>query len=199
MFGYAAFAQPTFAGLGSAKFDVALTEALTSGDSATGAVTLISAITEDLTLNDAQSVVAALVSAIIETITAADLSVSIKIHNSDITEDIKLAELESVVAAFVSEIVEVIISKTDASAVVATFITFITENFGIADSPTGNVFYQNIAVIETINLNDQDIGIGNFASSVIEPIVLDSLPIGWGWIRIDDSETTNWVLINNSQ
>jgi hypothetical protein len=179
MFGYAAYAQSPYASLGSTRYAVD--------------------VTENLTLNDTQTAVAAFVSAIIEAITAADLSVSIKIHNSDITEDIKLAELESVVAAFVSEIVEVIISKTDASAVVATFITFITENFGIADSPTGNVFYQNIAVIETINLNDQDIGIGNFASSVIEPITLDSLPIGWGWIRIDDSETTDWVLIDNRQ
>jgi len=55
------------------------------------------------------------------------------------------------------------------------------------------------AIVENLSLNDQKTLIANFVSSASERITLDSLPIGWGWIRIDDSETTEWVLIDNSQ
>jgi hypothetical protein len=178
MFGYAAFAQSPYASLGSTRYAVALTEAFTSGDS--------------------QSLTAAFVSAITEALTSADVNVGIKIHNSAITEAITLAELESVVAAFVSAISEPLSVNNTQDGIIVIVVGLI-ENLGILDSPTAVATFVDIFVTETLSLNDNNVGIGNFASSVAEPIIVDSLPIGWGWIRIDDSETTEWVLIDNRQ
>ena len=72
MFGYAAFAQPTFAGLGNAQYAVSVFEAISYADSETAVKTFICAISESLN--------------------TADLETVIKIYNSSIAENINLSE-----------------------------------------------------------------------------------------------------------
>jgi hypothetical protein len=98
MFGYAAFAQPTFAGLGGASYYVNISEALTSADNVNALRTAFGNITENLN--------------------SADLPV----------------------------------------ALTAIFNTFITENINFLETP-----------------------------------------IGFAWVKIDNTEGTQWVLINNTQ
>ena len=98
MFGYAAFAQPTFAGLGGASYYVNVLEVLTSADNTNTAKIIFGNVTENLNLTD--------------------LPV----------------------------------------ALTAIFNTFITENINFLETP-----------------------------------------IGFAWVKIDNTEGTQWVLINNTQ
>jgi hypothetical protein len=114
MFGYAAFAQPTFAGLGGSFFAVNILEALTAGDLATAIrihnadtteaitsadfeasiiVTFVTAILEGFTANDLPTGSSAFFETISENLTLADIEAAIKIHNATAIEPISLADV----------------------------------------------------------------------------------------------------------
>ena len=176
MFGYAGFAQSSFAALGSSNYALSVTEGLTSGDSIVGGFVLN----------------------ITENIGVLDLPVGGRAYSAAIIEAFTAGDLKSVAALFASAVSEVILSDYDAEAVVATFVTFITENFGAADVKTVvSAFASTIA--ENVNLADAPQGNKTQYPSIIENITLGDAPLGFAWVKIDNTESTQWVLIDNRQ
>ena len=140
MFGYAAYAQPAYAALGSAYFVVSLTEGIT------------------------------------------------------------VADFEDSLRTQFASVLEGIISETDSEAVVASFVAFITESLQAADINVGTAYYPNISISEGITANDINNIAATFRYSVTEPITLNAeTPIGFAWVKIDNTEGTQWVLIDNRQ
>ena len=139
MFGYAAYAQATYAGLGGSYFVVTLSE--------------------DITVLD----------------TAAALRTQF------------------------ASVLEGIISETDSEAVVATFVTFITETLQAADINVGTAYYPNVSISEGITAADINEVAATFVKSATENINFTDAPIGFAWVKIDNTESTQWVLIDNRQ
>jgi hypothetical protein len=54
-------------------------------------------------------------------------------------------------------------------------------------------------IAENINLADSALGQPTYAKSIIEPINLLDTSAGFAWVKIDNSESTQWVLIDNRQ
>ena len=75
MFGYAAFAQPTFAGLGSNQFSVNISEAITYADVQSSLRTTFANISESIISDiDIDAVIATFSASILESLTASDSS-----------------------------------------------------------------------------------------------------------------------------
>jgi len=138
MFGYAAFAQPTFAGLGNAQYAVSVSEAIT------------------------------------------------------------YADVESALRTAFANISEAIISDIDVDAVIATFTANITENLNYADLDVANATFIN-AITEGLNAKDLETVIKIYNSSIAENINLSEKLLGAAWIQINDSQSSNWVIIDNRQ
>ena len=138
MFGYAAFAQPTFAGLGSNQFSVNISEAITYADVQSSLRTTFANISESII--------------------------------SDI-------DIDAIIATFSASISESL-TASDSSNVNANFISAILENFKTGDIPSA-IKIHNSFQKEGITINDK--------------------LLGAAWIKIDDSQPTNWVIIDNRQ
>ena len=74
MFGYAAFAQPTFAGLGGNSYTFTLTENVGVADSNTQAWTFLQTITEPITVGNVDSEAGLFFGSIVENFGVADSS-----------------------------------------------------------------------------------------------------------------------------
>jgi hypothetical protein len=138
MFGYASFAQPTFAGLGSSNYVLS------------------------------------------------------------ISEDFSIADNESVLKTLFASISEPILSDYDAEVVIATFFAYITENLNPADASTALASFTS-EIIESVVYKDSESSIKTQYATGVENINLAEAPIGFAWIKINDSQTTQWVLIDNRQ
>jgi len=110
VFGYAAFAQPTFAGLGGGtSYVVNILEALTLADSQDGTRVLNAAISESIiTVSDIESIIATFSSAITETITVADSPIAGSVFNISVSESITLADSISVIKTIYGNVSEAI-------------------------------------------------------------------------------------------
>jgi hypothetical protein len=107
MFGYAAFAQPTFAGLGGSSYAVDILEALTLADNQDGIRVLNAAISESIiTVSDIESIIATFSSAITEAITVADSPIAGSVFNISVSESITLADSISVIKTIYGDVSE---------------------------------------------------------------------------------------------
>jgi ribosomal silencing factor RsfS len=176
MFGYAAFAQPTFAGLGSSNFVLFITEGFASGDSVVGGYALN----------------------ITENIEVLDFTPGGFAYISEITEAFTTGDLESVAALFARAVFENILFNEAEKAVVATFITFITEALQAADTPTGAASFVSV-VTENVNLADIESPLRTQYALLVEPLAINVEQNGFAWVKIDNTESTQWVLIDNRQ
>jgi hypothetical protein len=138
MFGYAAFAQPTFAGLGGASYYVNALETLNLADNENAFRTTFANVLEQITL------------------------------------------------------------ITDAEIVIATFFTYITESLSVADASTVLTSFVS-SINETITCNDSESALRTQFALQAENINLLETPLGFAWIRINDNQATQWVLIDNRQ
>ena len=117
-----------------------------------------------------------------------------------LSEGITVADIEDAVRTQFASVIEQIIAETDSEAVVASFVAFITESMQIADINVGAAYYPNISISEGITANDINAIAATFRYSVTEPITLNAeTPIGFAWVKIDNTEGTQWVLIDNRQ
>lgn len=117
-----------------------------------------------------------------------------------LTENIAVADTEAALRTQFASILESIISETDAEAVVATFVTFITESLAAADINVGAAYYPNISISEGITAADINNIAATFRYNTIENITFPpDAPIGFAWVKIDNTEGTQWVLIDNRQ
>ena len=115
-----------------------------------------------------------------------------------VIEAFTAGDLPSVVALFSSVVSEAILSDYDAEAVIATFITFITEALSVANAQTALVSFVSGAT-ENINLADINQVAATFRYSTTENINLLDVPLGAAWVKIDNTEGTTWTLIDNRQ
>ena len=176
MFGYAAFAQPAFAALGSSNFVLFITEGFASGDSVVGGYALN----------------------IIENIEVLDFTPSGFAYISEITEAFTTGDLKEVSALFARAVFENIVFNDSEKAVVATFITFITESLQAADSSTVTARFVP-QIVENLIVADSPLGNTTQYPTITENINLLDAPIGFAWVKIDNTEGTTWALVDNRQ
>jgi archaellum component FlaG (FlaF/FlaG flagellin family) len=100
-----------------------------------------------------------------------------QLYIGDALENVTLADSSTGFGTFVSVILESI-TNADSITVLVSFVSSATENTGYADS--------------AISLRTQ------FAV-INEPQSIADAPLGFAWIKIDNTESTQWVLIDNRQ
>ena len=108
-----------------------------------------------------------------------------------------ITDVESTVATFSPFISENIVVY-DASTTVASFVANASEAATLVDYPVGNGIYPTSAV-ENLALNDTEIGVKIHNASTDEPINVLYVTECFGWGTIDNTESTQWVLIDNRQ
>ena len=198
MFGYAAFAQPAFAALGSSIYVVSISEGATLADLSLGQATFNTVLIEAFTGTDSSSVITSFIGQALEPITSTDSSTVVKTQFAVINEPQSIADAALGIANFVGFISESILSEADSEAVVATFITYITEAFVAADTPSTTI-NMLVTVSENVTLQDINDVVATFRYSAVENINLTDAPLGFAWVKIDNTESTQWVLIDNRQ
>jgi len=74
----------------------------------------------------------------------------------------------------------------------------ITENFGAADSNSASlvVIY---AINENVTMVDKNAETSAFTDAITENTALLDTTATDGWIKINNSQSTPWILINNTQ
>ena len=176
MFGYAAFAQPAFAALGSYNYALSIIEAFTAGDIQVGGFFVT----------------------VTENISVLDLPNGGRPYSVSITEPQSIADAAVGLANYVGVVSESILSEYDAEAVVATFVTFITEALTVNNTQSAILQFGGF-VTEGIGINDINQVAAAFNKAQTENINLLDSPIGFAWVKIDNTEGTQWVLIDNRQ
>lgn len=56
-----------------------------------------------------------------------------------------------------------------------------------------------LVLAESISFGTYSACYGSFVKVVSEPISLLEVPIGFAWVKIDNTEGTTWTLIDNRQ
>ena len=56
-----------------------------------------------------------------------------------------------------------------------------------------------MSVVENITLNDPVNALATFYVADTENITLGEAPLGFAWVKIDNTESTQWVLVDNRQ
>lgn len=101
MFGYAAFAQPTFAGLGGTYYVVDILEAFTAEDFLSVLRIHNADTTESInSITDLEVVIAAFSSSISEGLTAADSAVASSVFYGNVTENLTLNNLNTTILIY---------------------------------------------------------------------------------------------------
>jgi hypothetical protein len=137
MFGYAAFAQPTFAGLSGALYVV------------------------------------------------------------DVLEGFNVSSVEDGLRTSFGDVLEVLVSGDSSSSVFAASVS-IVEALVASESITSiGSFVGNVS--ENINSRDLAPALRTQFALQAENINLLETPLGFAWIKIDNTESTQWVLIDNRQ
>jgi hypothetical protein len=136
--------------------------------------------------------------AITEASTFADVLTGGFAFSTAITEDLTVADVLAALRTQNANITESIDSIADVKTALSIFNFSVSESLTVANSAAAsNVFYGNVA--ENLTLNDSNTTILVYNVSANEPISLEALPLGAVWIKIDNSQNTSWVLVDNSQ
>jgi hypothetical protein len=133
-----------------------------------------------------------------ETLGVNDVNLGPATFLSSIQEQIKLTDSSTVLANFLSSISEVVVFNEISLVIQAKFIFFITESLSVADIKT-NVSAFTALVSEKLNTADTQSRILTQYATIVEGASLNELSKGLPWAIINDSETTVWAVINNSQ
>jgi len=203
--------------LGNTTQNVSINEPQTIQDAATVLVSFIASRTEGLTLDETSAAVFAAAVAITEALTVANAQTAILVFVANINENINLADFSlgnttqnvsinepqtiqdaaTVIANFSASRTEVITANDNVQGIFA-FFAAITEALTVANAQTAIlVFVANIN--ENINLADFSLGNTTQYPVITENINLLDAPIGFAWVKIDNTESTQWVLIDNRQ
>ena len=74
-----------------------------------------------------------------------------------------------------------------------------TEAIQVADINVGQATYVTSAVIEAVTIADINDVIATFRYSVTEPMTVEDARLVAAWLKINNTESTDWVLIDNRQ
>jgi len=144
------------------------------------------------------TVVANLGSSITEAVTYADALSSIKTTFANISEGVTSADSLAAGLYYVASIIESVLTETDSESVIVTFVTSISEAMTVADAQTAITIF-NSSILENINPTDVPTVKATFAKSQNEPITASDVLLAAAWIKINDTQITNWTLIDNRQ
>jgi len=108
-----------------------------------------------------------------------------------------IADTSSTVAAFSPSVAEDLVVY-DASTTIASFVSSASEPTTLVDYLVGNGVYP-INAVETLALNDVETSVKIHNASTEEPISVLYVTDRFGWGTIDNTESTDWVLIDNRQ
>lgn len=126
------------------------------------------------------------------------LDSAVRITPVSITELItSVADIEDTSITFSKTVTENLIAY-DASTTLASFVANASESTTLVEYPIGGDVYL-INAIEALALNDAEIGVKIHNASTDEPISVLYVTECFGWGTIDNTESTQWVLIDNRQ
>jgi hypothetical protein len=108
-----------------------------------------------------------------------------------------VTDIRAVAAAFLPSVFENLVVY-DASTTVASFVSSVSEPATLVDSVTSTGLYPT-SMVENLALNDAEIGVKIHNASTDEPISVLYVTECFGWGTIDNTESTQWVLIDNRQ
>ena len=196
MFGYAAFAQSTFAGLGGTAYALTISEAITSADSSTQASAFLQTITEPITVTQvANDLGGNFFGSVTEAITMADSSTQASTFRQSITENLNPASAQTASAQFsVSRTEPVTIADTSVQYFAA--LDVITEPITMDDFVVFNYF---LSIVESLDLADLISLQAQFQVAVAENINMADNTAVSGWIKIIDDQIANWALVSNTE
>jgi len=177
-----------------ASFVSAITEANTMGESP--AFTWNLNASESTTVADSATGFGIFAYAVFEGINSSDSSIVAQSFPVTIIEAISsLLETPAGIANFAGSVSE---GNTVASVQIGGYSFVITENISPADNKTVVAAFVSTAN-ENVNTADTPTSIASFVSSQLESLAINDVPIATGWVKINDNQTPNWVVVNNSQ
>jgi hypothetical protein len=200
------------------SIDVLISESLSIQDVSSSTQNFINAISEALGLADPNVVTAAFASVASETIASADsllagtafvssilenLVVSdspavLKTFNVSISEPQTIQDAANVIAAFISNISESTTIQESIIGVAAKIITDVTEAILVSNAQTAVVsFVSNIN--EGIIVADNEATTKTQYAIVVEPLTLNTEQNIFAWVKIENIQSTQWILIDNRQ
>jgi len=196
MFGYAAFAQSTFAGLGGTAYALSISEAITSADSSSQASAFLQSITEPITVTQvANDVGGNFFGSVTEAISVADSSTQQSAFLQSRTEPITLADTPTITGQFaVSRSEPITIADTSVQYFAA--LDVISEPITVGDFVVFNYFF---SIVENITNADAIAIQAGFVAFIAENLNMADNQTVSGWIKIIDDQTANWAIINNTE
>ena len=87
---------------------------------------------------------------------------------------------------------------SDSNTTSGAFLQSLTENVSFADSQSGSVTFLS-SITENFNPQDSTSTQSTFNNSIVENFSLSDSNNSGGWVRVNDSNTMTWILINNTQ
>jgi len=196
MFGYAAFAQSTFAGLGGTAYALSISEAITSADSSSQASAFLQSITEPITVTQVPNDTGGnFFGSVTEAITLADFSAQQSAFLQSRTEPITLADTPTITGQFaVSRTEPITIADTSVQYFAA--LDVISEPITVGDFVVFNYFF---SIVEGVTNADAIAIQAAFVASIAENLNMADNQTVSGWIKIIDAQTANWAIINNNE
>ena len=196
MFGYAAFAQSTFAGLGGTAYALTISENITSTDSSTQASAFLQSITEPITVTQVPNDTGGnFFGSITEAISLADSSTQASTFLMSRTENLNPASAQTASAQFsVSRTEPVTIADTSVQYFAA--LDVITEPITMDDFV---VFSYFVSIVESLDITDLITLRAQFQAAVVENInMADNTKVA-GWVKIIDDQIANWALVSTTE
>ena len=199
-------------------YNVSIEEAQSVADSYISVLNCVGFIVEGLISGDSSVPNVAFISDIIENLVSADTPTAIKVFNVSISEPQTIVDTANAIAGFISSSIENVVSgessivnpvfyqtisetiavQDSSIAVAAKIIAFVTEAIAMTDTQTAVVSFISSAE-ERIVTADSSISSKAVFAVIVEPTTIDTAQQGFSWGKIDNTESTQWVLIDNRQ
>jgi len=180
------------------NFIIALSEVLGLADSSVLATTFAIAASEGITLADTPIAGTAFVSSILENLVVSELPAVLKTFNVSISEPQTIQDAANVIAAYISAISEPTTIQESIIGVAAKIITNVTEALTVSNAQTAVVsFVSNIN--EGIIVADNEATTKTQYAIIVEPLTLNTEQNIFAWVKIENIQSTQWVLIDNRQ
>lgn len=175
-----------------------ISETLGLADSSVVAAAFASAADESITTEDSPLAGTAFVSSILEDLVVADSPAVLKTFNVSISEPQTIQDAANAIAAFISDISEPTNIQESIIGVAAKIITDVTEAITTSDAQTAIVSFVSSS-IESISVADNEATVKTQYAIVVEPLTLNTEQNVFAWVKIENIQSTDWVLVDNRQ
>jgi hypothetical protein len=196
MFGYAAFAQSTFAGLGGTAYALSISEAITSADSSSQASAFLQSITEPITVTQVPNDTGGnFFGSVTEAISVADSSTQQSTFLLSRAENLNPADTPTITGQFA-------VSRTEPITIADTSVQYFAALDAISEPITMDdfvVFNYFFSIVESLSVADLITLRAQFQAAVVENTnMADNTKVA-GWIKIIDDQIANWALVSTTE